>query len=196
MPKISTQFLLFSLFLASLHGCTPAEAPSEAPEQAPAVAETAAAPEAAPTIDPNTLPSPPESPVAQGPISNPDELRLRQMLETLSEAAEAAAAEDPDSGTHCERAYASSRRLAMALSESMGGSPVQEDTPQLQARFVAGCDRLPPETQRCMVIGYSVAHREECAELRRASSPEIRAAVREVMSGLGPLADTALAADE
>ncbi len=193
MPKISTQFLLFSLFLASLHGCTPRESPSEAPDQ---VAETAAAPEPAPPIDPNTLPSPPESPVAQGPISNPDELRLRQMLETLSEAAEAAAAEDPDSGTHCERAYDSSRRLAIALSESMGGSPVQEDTPQLKARFVAGCERLPEETQRCMVMGYSVAHREECAELRRTSTPEHRAAVREIMTGLGPLADTALPADE
>lgn len=197
MPQITLLFALSSLLIASLGACTAAESPTEAREQAVGApsAPSPAAPVAPPEIDPNLLPSPPESPAAQGPISNPDELRLREMLAALSEAAEAAAETDPN-GSHCERAYESSRRLAIALSESQGGSPVQEETPANKARFVAGCERLPAETQRCMVVGYSVAHRDECAELRRNATPEIRAAVREVMTGLGILANTALPVEE
>lgn len=178
------------LLVLSALGCTRADSPSE--RRSEALSETHEATGAGPgdthRIDPSTIPSPPESPRANAPTT-PEQARLEELLRAMSEASEQAAAAEGE--THCERAYQSSRRFAESLRERMGGEALPPDTPARQAAFVRACGGLPENVQRCMVMGYSVAHQEECATIRREMSDETREGVRALMAELGPLAEAA-----
>lgn len=172
-------------------GCTTEGSPSARRERELAAAEPSATSAVAPTseptvaIDPRTVPSPPEPTNAQAvmPVSNPDQERLREVLEAMA-AAQAQAAE-ADGQSTCQQAFNSTVRFAAALRESLGVQTPPENVPD-EAEFVRACNALPPNVQQCMVMAYSVSHQAECSAVRRDMAPEIRESVRELTKMLGP----------
>ena len=82
------------------------------------------------------------------------------------EAAEAPAAEEAaeGEGTTCEQAFASVQALRAQLEEQMGGN--NQAPPLDRDAYLATCNQLSPEAQRCSIMSYAMEHQEECAAVQ------------------------------
>lgn len=88
-------------------------------------------------------------------------------LGVLGEALEAASEAEGDSA--CEQAYNSSAAVSERY-ETRSGMSVRAMPPRDE--FMAMCEGLPPEAQRCMLMSYAIAHTAACRDLMQ--SAEIR----------------------
>lgn len=161
------------------------EAPEPASEaESASEAEEVAAPVSQPTIqpDPETLPSPPGPSGAGEPTQGQAE-RMKQVGQALARAAQAASEAEAAGTSPCEQAYDGAVAMARSLHEQMGRAG-EADLPTRE-QFTEGCQQLPEEVQRCMVIGYSVRHQEECRRVRDAH-PELMDRVREMVGHRTP----------
>lgn len=130
------------------------------------------------TIPAEDIPSPSEP--SGTPIEGQDQERLRSLIQAMA----AAAAEEGDTTgqSMCDRAFESTIRFAATLRESMGTAPQPEPD---RAEFLAACNRLPENVQRCMVMAYSVSHQAECSRIRAELNATDRERVRQLGAALG-----------
>ncbi len=140
--------------------------------------EVAPAAPAPASPDPAELPGPPPPPGAEK-VSPPSAQKLREVGAALAAAAEAADQASAAGGTSCERAYNGAVAMARSLHARMGGTGEARVPPR--DRFLAGCAELPEPVQRCMVIGYSIQHQDECKRIREESDPALMERVRSLM---------------
>jgi len=106
---------------------------------------------------------------------------LRAALET----AVAAAAQAETGANDCERAYNGLAAMAGELRDRMGESGPRGAAPD-RAGFMTACGRMPAETQRCMVLSYSMSHVEECRRAREALPEDMRDQLSRAARGEGP----------
>jgi len=180
-------------------GCGRESAPEPSPHPAApssAAAGTGTAEVGSPPAG-NTEPAPEPTPptVAEGestaavpagsPGLAPPAPAVDALAQAVAGAAEAAAGASAEGGSNCEQAYGSVIAMVQALQQQLGrGSGGLPD----RATFVAACNELPENVQRCMVMAYAAEHREECQRATASVNDETRTKIRRMMGtgGAGP----------
>ncbi len=174
--------VLFALMLPGL-GCsneTPAEQTASSSSSESAMGTGAATPSGSPlapasmspaTMAPNPaqLPDPGTPPMGNGPDS----------FAAAAAALEAAinAGSMAPGNTPCEQAYNGARAMIEALESQAGMGSARLPN---QDEFLALCGSMPEEAQRCMVIEYSMAHREDCRRVMETEEAQrVRNALRQ-----------------
>ncbi|GAB5542106.1 MAG: hypothetical protein RLO52_08770 [Sandaracinaceae bacterium] len=106
-------------------------------------------------------------PAAEAPADEaPAEEEAAEEEAPAEEEAEAPAAEEAaeGEGTTCEQAFASVQALRAQLEEQMGGN--NQAPPLDRDAYLATCNQLSPEAQRCSIMSYAMEHQEECAAVQ------------------------------
>jgi hypothetical protein len=93
------------------------------------------------------------------------------------------ASQNAGGDTDCEKAYNGILAMMEAMQKATGRpAPRRMD----QSAFMRGCAELPPQIQKCMVIGYGMQHQQECQAARAQLTPELQERVQGIMRGARP----------
>jgi hypothetical protein len=80
--------------------------------------------------------------------------------------------------TPCETSYSTLEGIAKA------SAPAGEQKRLMpKDQFLASCKELPPQLQKCLVLGYAMEHGDTCQEARNKLDPAGQERLRKLMSG-------------
>ena len=122
-------------------------------------------------------PAPQELPSSErSPFEGLTDADLERALDRAIDAALAAGGRSP-----CERSYNAMVAMRDSLVADLGEAAAQELP--ARNRFIEACELLPEDAQRCMDVGYAMAHTEECQRVMDAVPREQRRPLEEVLLG-------------
>lgn len=111
-----------------------------------------------------TTPPAAEAPAAEAPAAEEEAAEEEAPAEEAEAPAAEEAAAPEGEGTTCEQAFASVQALRAQLEEQMGGN--NQAPPLDRDAYLATCNQLSPEAQRCSIMSYAMEHQEECAAVQ------------------------------
>lgn len=155
------------------------EQPAEPPraEQAPASGQTQGQP--APAPEPSE-PGAPAGPGADKGAAMKQKLEAMKKQKRMRDEAITAAEEAEGKGdSRCSKAFHAAVAMGDSLREQQGMQ--REGEPDEEA-FVAACQKLPDQLQRCMLPSYGADNAQQCRQAHQEADPQTQQALQAMMA--------------